>query len=149
MDAINMLKEDHERVNKLFKQLNASSDDARKRKVFHEIKQELDAHTRLEENIFYPACQKYDELRDMILEAIEEHKQVKTLLRDIGQTEKMNEHIEAKLTVLQENVEHHVEEEEKDLFPMVRKVMKAQELQQITDQLVKAKGLKTRGASAT
>ena len=83
------------------------------KQIFGQIKKELETHARIEETVFYPAMEEYEELRDMVLEAIEEHKQVKTLLREMDELVSDSEKFEPKLKVLMENVEHHAEEEER------------------------------------
>jgi hypothetical protein len=78
----------------------------------------------LKEEVFYPAMQKYEELKDMVLESIEEHKQVKTLLREMDNLKSDSEKFEPKHSVLTENVEHHAEEEEEEkMFPKVRELV--------------------------
>ena len=86
-------------------------------KLFEKIKTELEVHTHIEETVFYPKIRQHEELKDMVLEALEEHKQVKTLIREIGGLVEDSEKLSAKLTVMGENVEHHVEEEETEMFP--------------------------------
>ena len=112
MDALELLKQDHKKVKDLFKQVEGVDGDKEKKKIFGQIKSELETHARIEEEIFYPAVQKYDELKDKVLESVEEHKQIKTLLREIDGLAAESEKFDPKLKVLQENVEHHAEEEE-------------------------------------
>jgi hypothetical protein len=90
-NALELLKQDHEKVKELFEEAESAEDDNQKRKIFKEIKKELDTHTRIEETIFYPAMLEHDELKDMVLESIEEHKQVKKLLREIGKLGKTSD----------------------------------------------------------
>ena len=116
MDAFNLLKADHEKVAKLFERLERASGKT-KLNVFKQIKTELELHTHIEEKIFYPALEKPSETHDLTLEAYEEHNQVKKLLRELGRARTANDEWQAKAKVLQENVEHHVEEEENELFP--------------------------------
>ena len=140
MDALELLKQDHKKVKELFKQVEGVEEDKQKKKIFSQIKSELETHARIEEDIFYPAVQNYDELRDKVLESVEEHKQIKTLLREIDDLVSDSEKFEPKLKVLQENVEHHAEEEEEDeMFPKVRKLMTKAELEELGEQLKAAK----------
>ena len=91
---------------------------------------------RIEETIFYPAMEKHEELKDMVLEAIEEHKQVKTLLREMDDLVNDSEKFEPKLTVLKENVEHHAEEEEEGkMFPKVREIVERETLEKLGQEL--------------
>ena len=147
MDALELLKQDHRKVKELFKQVEGVEGDKQKKKIFNQIKSELETHARIEEDIFYPAVQKYDELRDKVLESVEEHKQIKTLLREIDDLVSDSEKFEPKLKVLQENVEHHAEEEEEgEMFPKVRKLMTKAELEELGEQLKAAKA-KSRAAA--
>jgi hypothetical protein len=148
MDALEVLKEDHERVKELFEQVESTEDDKEKRKLFKEIKKELDTHARIEETVFYPAMQEHEELKDMVLESLEEHKQVKKLLREIDRLGKTSEKFEPKLKVLQENVEHHAEEEEEGkMFPKIRELINSAELEELGNELEAAKSKKQRKAS--
>ena len=79
MNALELLKADHEKVQQLFKKAEDANPE-RQRQLFEEIKEELETHTHIEETVFYPAVKEADELKDMVLESLEEHKQVKTLL---------------------------------------------------------------------
>jgi hemerythrin superfamily protein len=120
-DAIALLKEDHRTVEKLFKDFESAKGDGRKEKLARQICLELSIHTKIEEEIFYPACDgKIEE--DLLKEAFVEHDSAKLLVAEIeagnGQTD---DFFDAKVQVLSEQIEHHVEEEEKELFPEVRK----------------------------
>jgi hemerythrin superfamily protein len=148
MDALEVLKQDHERVKELFEQAESTEDDKAKRKLFKDIKKELDTHARIEETVFYPAMQEHEELKDMVLESLEEHKQVKKLLREIDRLGKTSEKFEPKLKVLQENVEHHAEEEEEGkMFPKIRELINSAELEELGNELEAAKSKKQRKAS--
>jgi hemerythrin superfamily protein len=120
-DAIALLKEDHRAVEKLFKEFESAKGEGRKETLARKICLELTIHTMIEEEIFYPACRgKVDE--DLLKEAFVEHDSAKLLVAEIetgsGQSD---DYFDAKVQVLSEQVEHHVEEEEKELFPEVRK----------------------------
>ena len=121
MDAITLLIEDHKAVKKLFREFEGKSDQASKGKLdlYEKIRMELEIHTEIEEQYFYPASK--DAAPDMIAEALEEHKQVDTLLKELQGMDPSDERFDAKMTVLIENVEHHADEEEKELFPRVKK----------------------------
>jgi hemerythrin superfamily protein len=124
MEATALLKKDHSTVKALFKKFEDAGDRAgqTKQRLFDEIKAELDVHAAVEEEIFYPAVQKVrsKETQDLVLEAIEEHKVVKTLLEQIAQLTPDDDEFDAKMKVLQENVEHHADEEEKEMFPQAK-----------------------------
>src|ERR1051325_11035992 len=112
MDALELLAEDHKLVNELFENMEAAEDEKEKRKILREIKTELDTHARLEERIFYRAMKERSELKDMVAESLKEHKQVKTLLREIGKLKSGSDRFDPKLETLIESVKHHAEEEE-------------------------------------
>src|SRR5688572_33469366 len=113
-DAVALLKADHEKVAGLFESFEKASGDGKKQKIAEEICMELSVHATIEEEIFYPACEgKVEE--DLLKEAFVEHDGAKVLIAEIqagdGQTD---DFFDAKVKVLQEQIEHHVEEEEKD-----------------------------------
>ena len=148
MDALELLKEDHQKVKELFEEAEGAEDEKEKRKLFDEIQTELETHARIEETVFYPAMEKREELKDMVLESIEEHKQVKTLLREIDNLKADSEKFEPKLKVLMENVEHHAEEEEEGkMFPKVRQLFSQQDLESLGQELEAAKNKRQRKAS--
>ena len=147
MNALELLKADHEKVKQLFKKAEDANPE-RQRQLFEEIKQELETHTHIEETVFYPAVKEADELKDMVLESLEEHKQVKTLLREMENLTSDSEKFEPKLKVLMENVEHHAEEEEEGkMFPKVRKLMDTETLEQLGEELEAVKNKQLRKAS--
>ena len=120
-DALALLKEDHRKVEKLFKDYESAKGEGRKEKLARQISLELTIHTTIEEEIFYPACKgKIDE--DLLKEAYVEHDAAKLLMAEIeagnGQSD---DFFDAKVQVLGEQIEHHVKEEEDELFPEVRK----------------------------
>jgi hemerythrin superfamily protein len=148
MDVLELLKEDHQKVKKLFEQGQQTQDKKQQKQIFKEIKSELEKHTRLEETIFYPAMEEHEELKDMVLESLEEHKQVKTVLREMGKLSPNSEKFKPKFKVLKDNVEHHAEEEEEGkMFPKIRKVINRAELEQLGQELEAAKQKKLRKAS--
>lgn len=147
MNALELLKEDHHKVKELFQQAESTEDQEEKRRIFDEIQSELETHASIEEEIFYPAMQEHEELKDMVLESIEEHKQVKTLLREMDNLKSDSEKFEPKLSVLKENVEHHAEEEEEGkMFPKVRELCDQQELDDLGEEIEAAKGKRKRKA---
>ena len=120
-DALTLLKEDHRAVEKLFKEFENAKGDGRKEKLARQICFELTVHTTIEEEIFYPACKgKIDE--DKLKEAYVEHDAAKLLIAEIeaGNGEG-DDYFDAKVQVLGEQIDHHVKEEEDELFPEVRK----------------------------
>jgi iron-sulfur cluster repair protein YtfE (RIC family) len=133
MDAIALLKADHEKVDALFAQLEETTERAEKTReeLFTKLKQELDLHAHVEEKIFYPALKESDKTRDITMEGIQEHHVVKVLLRELDAMGVTSETWTAKLKVLKENVEHHVQEEEKEMFPKARTVLSQEQLEEL------------------
>ena len=122
-DAIALLKEDHRKVEKLFKEFESAKGDGRKERLARQICLELTIHTKLEEEIFYPACSGTVE-EDLLKESYVEHDAAKLLIAEIESGEGENdEFFDSKVKVLQEEIEHHVEEEEKPggVFAQARK----------------------------
>ena len=148
MDALELLKQDHQKVKELFKQGQQTADKKQQKQIFKEIKSELEIHARIEETIFYPAMEEHEELKDMVLESLEEHKQMKTVLRELARLSTTSERFKPKFKVLKDNVEHHAEEEEEGkMFPKIRKLIKQDELEQLGEELEAAKHKRLRRAS--
>lgn len=146
MDAFNLLKQDHRKVEELFSQLESSRGQAKLR-VFEQIKMELELHAHIEEKVFYPALEESKQTHELVLEAYEEHDVVKKLLRELGRAKTATEEWEAKATVLQENVEHHVEEEENELFTKARAALSQEDIEELGEELAAEKNRKQRTAS--
>ncbi|KQV82674.1 hemerythrin [Massilia sp. Root351] len=123
-DAISLLMADHENVKDMFEQFESMTDRAvvSKKKLADEICSELTKHTQVEEEIFYPAVRAAGkEFEDLIDEAVVEHGSAKQLIADIEAMDPGDDLYDAKVKVLSEMIEHHVQEEEGELFPKVRK----------------------------
>ena len=138
MDAITLLKDDHAAVEKLFKQYEKLGDRAlkSKQKTVSGIIKALSVHAAIEEQVFYPAVRKEVEgANDDVLEAIEEHHIVKWELSELEKLAPDDETYDAKVAVLMENVRHHLEEEESELFPEVRKSLGRKALNEIGEAL--------------
>jgi hemerythrin superfamily protein len=147
MDALELLKEDHQKVKELFEEAEAAEDQKEKTSIFSEIQTELETHARIEETVFYPAMEKHEELKDMVLESIEEHRQVKTLLKEIDNLKSDSEKFDPKLKLLMENVEHHAEEEEEGkMFPKIRQICGQDDLEELGQELEAAKSKRQRKA---
>lgn len=130
MDAFELLKKDHKKVAQLFKEVEAASGQTKKQ-IFSRLKTELDVHASAEERIFYPALENKEKAREITLEAYEEHNVVKDLLAELDNGDPAQDEWDAKLTVLKENVEHHVEEEEGELFSKARQVLSEAEIEEL------------------
>jgi len=124
MDAIALLKDDHRKVEGLFAEFEKASGDGRKQKLAQQICLELSVHATIEEEIFYPACEgKVEE--DLLKESYVEHDGAKMLIGEILAGEPSDEFYDAKVTVLQEQIEHHVGEEEQRLEGLFSQARKA------------------------
>ena len=139
MDALMVLTADHNRVRGLFARFQAaeeSKDVAEMTGLATKILQELDVHTAIEEQVFYPAISEADEeIHEVVVEGVEEHHVVKRLADEIEALPADDEAWAAKMKVLIENVEHHAEEEEQELFPQVKKALDADVLADLGAQL--------------
>lgn len=135
-DAIALLKQDHEKVRGLLESLERATG-PRRTKLLGQIEQELQVHTTIEEEIFYPAWREAARKKDdqtMYYEAVEEHGVVKVFLPGAGSGAN-NEELKAKAKVLKELVEHHADEEEKEMFPRARQVMERDELRELGERM--------------
>jgi hemerythrin superfamily protein len=140
MDAITLLKQDHKAVEKLFKQFKKATQPAQQRKIAGAVIKELSVHAAIEEMVFYPAVRtRVRKAEDTVLESLEEHHIVKWVLSELEDMKPDHERFKAKMTVLIETVRHHVEEEESELFPAVRKALGRKELAELGDALEDAK----------
>lgn len=141
MNAFSLLKSDHEKVAGILDRLEATTERALKTRedLFAQLKTELDIHAHIEETILYPVLEKAEESRDITLEAYEEHRLVKQLLGELEAAAKDDEQWTAKFTVLKENIEHHVEEEEGEMFKKARKVLSEDEIETLGTRLEEAK----------
>lgn len=118
MDVIKLLKQDHRIVKGLFNQYNSASSTKQKRDLANKITKELSIHAAIEEQFLYPTIRERDErLNDQVLEALEEHHVVKATLKELESMTPTDERFDAKMTVLMENIKHHIKEEEEEMFP--------------------------------
>ena len=141
MDVFALLKADHERVAEMMQKIEETTERAVKGRTetFTRLKTELDLHAMIEEEILYPALEDTEEAREITLEAYEEHRLVKQLLAELEAEPKDTEEWTAKFTVLKENIEHHVEEEEGEMFKKAREALSEEELETLGDRLQEAK----------
>lgn len=128
MDAITLLKSQHDEVESLFSKYEKAKDVHAKQATFNVIADNLAAHATIEEKLFYPAVY-IGEIKDELKEAVEEHLAAKRVIADLLPMTPSDPNFDAKVKVLQEQIEHHVEEEEGELFPNVRKLMPKRELE--------------------
>lgn len=134
MNAIDMLEEQHREVEDLFEQIEDAEGTAEKRELFAQLADNLAVHATIEERHFYPAVKAKD-TEEILLESVEEHLAVKRLIADLLADDIDDDTFEAKVKVLKEQVEHHVEEEEDQLFPKVRKLFDEDALEAIGQEM--------------
>jgi hemerythrin-like domain-containing protein len=130
MDAIALLKADHDKVKKLLNELETTTERGVKTRaeLFSTIKGELTLHEIVEEEIFYPELKAHPKAQDIVLEGYEEHHVVDLLMGELESLDVSDETWGAKATVMKENIEHHIEEEEGEMFRQARQVFDAAEL---------------------
>ena len=134
MNAIDLLKSQHREVSKLFAKVEKASKSDDKAELFDEIADKLAVHAAIEEHHFYPAV-KARRTEDILLESLEEHLGIKRIIADLMEVSADDETFDAKIKVLKEQVEHHVEEEETDLFPKVKKLFDKEQLEAIGQEM--------------
>jgi len=135
-NALELLKSDHDKVDTLFQKVKAN-EDGDNSDTFGQIRRELIVHTHIEESIFYPFLLENgdEELQKITREGIEEHRQVKMFLEELQSMSSNREAFPAKLQVLMEDVQHHVQEEEGEMFPMIRDQFDERRLTELGAQL--------------
>jgi hemerythrin-like domain-containing protein len=137
MDALSLLKDDHDKVKKMLKDLDSTTERGVKTReeLFTKVKQELEIHEAIEEEIFYPALKEHPKAKELVLEAYEEHNVVDMVMAEIQGVPYDDERWGAKLTVMKENVEHHIEEEESEMFKQARQVFEREQLEELGEQM--------------
>ena len=137
MDALTLVKKDHDQVKKLLKDLDDTTDRAIKTRqdLFERLKFSLTVHEQMEEAVLYPALKEHAETKEIVLEAYEEHDVVDTILGELEQTPFDDETWHAKLTVMRENLLHHIQEEEDEMFGQVRRLFDKATLESLGEQM--------------
>jgi len=139
MNAITMLTDDHRAVKKLLSELASTTEHGVKTReeLFTRIKADLTVHEIIEEEIFYPALKEHPKAKDIVLEAYEEHNVVDTLMGELSSLPFDDERWGAKAKVMQENIEHHIEEEEGDMFKKARQAFDEAELEELGERMAR------------
>ncbi len=138
-NVIDILKQEHEMVLSMLSELASKGISGREQK-YESLKENLMPHLIGEEQALYPRLKEEAEMRDMVLESIEEHGAVKTLLGQLDSASSSEEDSwVAKLKVIQENVDHHISEEEKKIFPQMQQKMSSDELSSLGSRYEEAK----------
>lgn len=135
--ATSFLEKQHRAVERSFATALGTTDTRERRSAMNDVIEQLTLHTQLEETIFYPAVRGIDteEAKDMVLEAYEEHHVVKMILKELPKVDPKADNFEAKMTVLKELVAHHVEEEEREMFPLAERKLGAERSRELRDQM--------------
>ena len=143
MNAIALLKSDHDRVKKMLADGEETTERAEKTRteLYETLKSDLTIHERIEEEIFYPALKSHPKARDIVLEGYEEHHVVDEIMGELGETDVTDETWGAKFKVMKENIEHHIEEEEGEMFKQARQVFDADELEELGARMMELKQL--------
>ena len=141
MDAISLLKDDHDKMKGLLQELEETGEraTAKREQLFTTVKEELTIHETIEEEIFYPALKEHPKTKEIVLEAYEEHGVVDMVMSEIEGLPFDDERWGAKFTVMKENIEHHIEEEEQEMFKLARDVFENDELEALGEQMAARK----------
>ena len=142
-DAVALIKQDHRKVEQLFREFEEAGDRAYKTKqrLVEQIIRELEVHATIEEETYYPAVEanaKKDG-KELVAEAVEEHHVVRVLLGELASMSATDDAFDAKVTVLMENVRHHVEEEESEMLPKSEEVLGSEELTRLGEEMAARK----------
>jgi hypothetical protein len=143
MDAITLLKDDHDRVKKMLADGEETTERAVKTRaeVFAKLKEEMLIHERIEEEIFYPALKSHPKAKEIVLEGYEEHHVVDEIMGELETTDVSDDTWGAKFKVMKENIEHHITEEEGEMFKQARGILSADELESLGRRMLELKKL--------
>ena len=141
MDPLKLLKEDHEKVKKLLDELGSTTERGVKtrQELFEKVRNEMKVHESIEEEILYPALKQHAEAKEIVLEGYEEHDVVDRLMGELAALPVDDESWGPKLKVMKENVEHHIEEEEDEMFSKAREVFEPDVLSELGERMASRK----------
>jgi hypothetical protein len=131
VNALALMKSDHDRMKDLLDEALDADEPRERVELLHKIRAELMAHERMEEDVFYPALRSSAAANDVVLEGYEEHHVIDLILDELLDVPEESDEWKAKLKVLQENVEHHIEEEEGEMFAKAKQVFAAEMLEHL------------------
>jgi hypothetical protein len=142
MNAITLLEDDHKELKALLEKGDDTTGRAVKTRaaLLHEIAAKLTAHEKIEEDIFYPALKEHPKAKDIVLEGYQEHHVVDLIMGELKDTAEDDERWGAKFSVMKENIEHHIEEEEGEMFKTARSVLTREELDDLGARMEQMKG---------
>jgi hypothetical protein len=141
MDALRLLQDDHRKMKKMLDEGEDTTERAVKTRgeLLERITRELQAHERIEEEILYPALKEHAQAKEIVLEGYQEHHVADLLIRELHETDFADERWGAKFSVLKENIEHHIEEEEGEMFKKARKLLEPSELESLGERMAEVK----------
>jgi hypothetical protein len=139
MNALTLLEDDHQDIKQLLNKADDTTERAIKTRaaLLHEIGVKLTAHEKIEEDIFYPALKEHPKAKDIVLEGYQEHHVVDLIMSELKDLDENDETWGAKFAVMKENIEHHIKEEEGEMFSKARDAFNAEELNDLGDQMEK------------
>ena len=143
MNAIDLLEEDHRKVKKMLAEGEETTERAEvtRSDLYAALRREMETHERIEEEIFYPALKQHPKAKDIVLEGFEEHHVVDEIMGELGETDVTDETWAAKFKVMKESIEHHIEEEEGEMFSKARQVFDKDELEALGGRMLELKQL--------
>ena len=143
MNAIDLLEDDHRKVKKMLAEGEKTTERAEvtRSDLYATLRREMETHERIEEEIFYPALKAHPKARDIVLEGLEEHHVVDEIMGELGETDVTDETWAAKFKVVKESIEHHIEEEEGEMFPKARQAFDKDELEALGAKMLELKQL--------
>jgi hemerythrin superfamily protein len=149
LDALKLLKEDHDRVKKMLAEGESTTERGEKTReeLLSRLKSDLEIHERMEEEVLYPALKSHPKAKELALEGYEEHHVVDTILAELEQTRPSDETWAAKFKVVKEHLEHHIEEEETQMFPKARSAFSEDDLEEMGRRMAEIKQLAKQVAS--
>ena len=144
MDGFELLKQDHDNVKRLCDELDEANTTERRRQLFAAIEGEVRLHEECEEKVLYPTLRAHPKLKDIVLEGYQEHHVVDVIMGELRNLDASDETWPAKAKVMHENLEHHIEEEEGEMFPKARKELSKEQIQELGRQMQAIKDQKFR-----
>ena len=135
MDALKLMHEDHKKLKDLLEKAEESRGESSREHLLATIRTELVPHERMEEEIFYPALKSHPKARDIVMEGYQEHHVADVILDELNDTPADTEVWKAKMKVFKESLEHHIKEEEGEMFRKARSVFEHEELEQLGERM--------------
>jgi hemerythrin superfamily protein len=139
MDIFELIKADHRKVEELFSQIEKSNSSKQLDQYFKQLYKELNVHAQVEELTFYPSMRNHEDTEKLVDEAEEEHTEVKVILEQMKSMDSTSAEFKEKISQLKDAVQHHVQEEENEVFPQVRQSMNEEELKQLVTEFQEVK----------